>query len=96
MAWWLFTNKKETLCSFTLNLFVCLKSIYLLNPGGGGATQVWFGWGRASETWKVDPFLYQILPKNETHFLYQSHKFYAKITKNFTLFSKIVKLSSKF
>ena len=29
-------------------------------------------------------------------FLYQSHKFYVKLTKNFTLFSKIVKLSNKF
>ena len=24
---------------------------------GGGATQVWFGQGRAVDTWKVDPFL---------------------------------------
>ena len=38
-----------------------------LKPGGGGVNQVWFGWGRATETWKVDPFLYQILLKNETH-----------------------------
>ena len=31
-----------------------------------GATQVWFGEGRAAETWEVDPFLYmyQILQKN--------------------------------
>ena len=27
------------------------------------------GYGRAADTWKVEPFLYQILPKNETPFL---------------------------
>ena len=35
---------------------------------GGGATQVWFGYGRATETWKVDPFLYQILHTVQTFF----------------------------
>ena len=34
---------------------------------------------------KVDPFSYQILQKNETHFYTRATKF----TKNFTLFSKI-------
>ena len=32
------------------------------------------GYGRAANTWKVDPFLYQILPKNETHFYPSSNQ----------------------
>ena len=34
------------------------------------------GYGRATgaDTWKVDPFLYQILPKNETHFYPSSNQ----------------------
>ena len=32
------------------------------------------GYGRAADTWKVDPFLYQILPKNETHFYPSSNQ----------------------
>ena len=40
-----------------------------INPGpGGGLLKYDLGSGRATETLKVDPFLYQILPKNETHF----------------------------
>ena len=35
-------------------------------PGGSYSSMIWVE--RAAETWKVDPFLYQILPKNETHF----------------------------
>ena len=61
-----------------------------------GATQVWFGWGRASETWKIDPFLYQIMPKNKTSFLPQS-QILSKIYQKFgIIFQLIVKLSSKF
>ena len=62
----------------------------LLSAGGGGATQ------RAAETWKVDPFLYKILPENETHFDTRDTNFKQNLLKNFALFSKIVKLSSKF
>ena len=54
-----------------------------------GATQVWYGYGRAAETWKVDPFLYQILPENETHFYTRTKHFKQNLL-------KIVKLSSKF
>ena len=43
-------------------------TLYLTSQSVGGATQVWFAWGRVTETWKVDPFLYQILSKTETHF----------------------------
>ena len=60
--------------------------------GGGGLLEYDLGSGRAAETWKVDPFSYQILLKNETRF----YTIAAKFTENFTLFSKIVKLSSKF
>ena len=40
-----------------------------------GATQVWFGYGRSAETWKVDPFLYQILQKNDNHFYTRATNF---------------------
>ena len=52
----------------------------------GGATQVWFGWGRAAETWKVDPFLYQILPKNETHFCTRATNFKQNLLKFHIIF----------
>ena len=52
--------------------------------------------GRAAETLKVDPFLYQILPKNEIHFYTRAKNFKQNWLKMFILlFSKIVKLSSK-
>ena len=35
-------------------------------------TQVWFGYRRAAETWKVDPFLYQILLKTRAIFIPES------------------------
>ena len=65
-----------------------------LNPGG--ATQVWFGWGRTSETWKVDPFLYQILPKNETHFYTRATNFKQKLLKISHYFPKLLSFQANF
>ena len=62
--------------------------------GGGYSSMIWVGtclWDLKSRPIFIPNFAEKWDP-----FLYQSHKFYAKITKNFTLFSKIVKLSSKF
>ena len=63
-----------------------------------GATQVWFRWGRAAETWKVDPFLYQILPENETHFYTRATNVNQNLLKISHYFPKLLsfKLSSKF
>ena len=66
----------------------------ILNHGGvkypGGATRVWFGWGRAAETWKVDPFLYQILTKNETHFFTRATNLKQNLLKISHFFPKLL------
>ena len=41
----------------------------------GGLLKYDLGRERAAETWKVDPFLYQISPKKWDPFLYQSNQF---------------------
>ena len=55
-------------------------------------------WGVSSavKTWKVDPFLYQILPKNETHFYTRAINFMQNLLKMSHYFPKLLKLSSKF
>ena len=45
------------------------------------------GYGRAADTWKVDPFLYQILPKNETHFYPSSNQRGGIVATPLTVFS---------
>ena len=62
--------------------------------GGGYSSIIWVGTCR----WDLKNRLIFIsnFDKKWDPSLYQSHKFYARFTKNFTLFSKIVKLSSKF
>ena len=43
---------------------------------GGCSSMVCIGTrGRAAETLKVDPFIYQILPKNEIHFYTRGKNF---------------------
>ena len=60
----------------------------------GYSSMIWVGTCR----WdlKRRPILIPNFVKKWDTFLYQRHKFLAKFTKNFTLFSKIVKLPSKF
>ena len=47
------------------------------------------GYGRAADTWKVDPFLYQILPKNETHFYPSSNQRGGIVATPLTVFSPV-------
>ena len=61
----------------------------------GGAAQVWFGLGRAAEAWKVD-FLYQILPKKETHFYTRATNFKQNLLKISHYFPKLLSFEANF
>ena len=79
-----------------------LITLLYFNNGGDCATQtrgtysnmIWVG----TCCWdlKRRPIFIPNFTEKWDPFLYQSHIFYANFTKNFTLFSKIVKFSSKF
>ena len=51
----------------TPELFLIIQFVMKTNHSRGVA-QVWFEQESTAETWKVDPFLYNFFPKNETHF----------------------------
>ena len=73
--------------------FTTTVRLHWYHPGGY-SSMIWVGtclWDLKSRPIFIPNFAEKWGP-----FLYQSHKFQAKITKIFTLFSKIVKLSSKF
>ena len=66
-----FNAETEFQCQLICSLddHVHLKT--MMRPRGYSSM---IGYGRAADTWKVDPFLYQILPKNETHFYPSSNQ----------------------
>ena len=73
-----------------------MQNMGIIDPGGGGgfSSMIWVGtccWDLKRRPVFIPNFAEKCEP-----FLYQSHKLQAKFTKNVTLFSKIVKLSSQF
>ena len=72
---WLYISTRSR-CHFTIrDSFSTSRLFKYYNSGGGGYFKYNLGRDVPPRLEKVEPFLYQILPKNETHFLYQSHKF---------------------
>ena len=66
------------------------SKVFNRNPGRGGPTQVWFGLECAAGAWKVDPFLYQILTKNEIHFYTNATNFKQMLLKISHYFPKLL------
>ena len=76
------------------HLYNIVTIIRCFKPGGG-LRKYNLGRDVPAQTWKIDPFLYQMLPKNETHF-YTEPQILNKIYLKFHIFPKLLSFQRNF
>ena len=63
-------------------------------PWGAYSSMIWVG--GVLQSWKVDPFLYQIFPKDETHFYTKATNFKQNLLKISHYFPKLLSFQANF